>query len=283
MELWIQIHMSYFSEGRFATISTRNELVIYDLDTLSRVPLPHKIRGHVCCLAPRRDFVVVAAESTLRLVNMDTCKVTSSLPQARRILNLLCSPTGTELYTTSGYQIDKWDISDGLRFRSSATLGVAAIFVALNSIGRHLVACGWLGDIEVWDTAHEVICHRFSIPNSSFGVSECVLYDTYVFTSHQAGLLYRTNLSTLATDVVYKTNHSVLSCAVSRRLYVYMTDRTVTVVDRHTNETVYELSGARRLFCHCSFTPNELYLVIIRAQGRNLVWSVAGHLFRMTT
>jgi WD40 repeat protein len=283
MELWIEIHISYFSEGLFATVSKFDELVIYDLDLLSCVPLPRQIRGHVCCLAPGREFVVVAEGSnTLRLVNMDTWTETSYLTQ-QRTLNLFCSPTGTELYTTSGRQFDKWDISDGLRFQSSVKVGVPAIFVAFSSTGRYVVLTGLSGEMEVWDTAHETICHRFLISSPCFYTTQCVLYDTCVYMSWNTGKLYRTDLSTLQTDVVHETVHPIWSCAVSCKLYACMTKGTVTVIDRRTNETVYELSDAQSSFCQCSFTPNERYLVIILAKGPILVWSVAGHLFRTTT
>jgi WD40 repeat protein len=151
---------------------------------------------------------------------------------------------------------------------------------ALNAAGTAMVVIGTSGCVEIWDIVHQIARQRFNHPHTNY-IYACVLSDNYVFTACKTGQLYRTDLSTLEKRVLGETPQAIYSLAVSRGLCVYLTQTTVTVIDKHTNETVYELSDDKTNFIHCAFTPNEQYLVIVPMAGPILVWSVAGRLLHM--
>ena len=275
------IHESYLSEGLVATVSADGGLSIYDLDTMSHVALPRMIRATACCLVPQRDVVVVATGSRLDLLEMITWEVQASVSNESVVHCCLCSPDGMVLYAMTAHDITKWDISQSPQLQQRTTTRVRTTFYAdLNAAGTILVVAGQCGDVEVWDTVREEFISYFSVHVND--IYECVLFDNSVYTAGDDGQLCCTDLSTRSTSVVHQTRCSALSCAVSRELYVHLTESSLTVFDKRTNKTVYELSDDKANFIHCAFTPNEQYLVILPMAGPILVWSVAGHLFYMS-
>jgi len=278
-ELWLEIN-SYPANGLVATLSDKSGLVIYNLDTMSRVALPRIICASTCCLVPQRDFMIVAKKSRLILLDMNSWEETTSVLGTRYVHSCMCSPDGTMLYTIAEGYIEKWDISQSLQLKRRDRLYVGISHYAnINAAGILVVVAGQAGGLEIWDTVRET--SRYYFGAFADVILECVLYDAYVFTACNDGLRC-TDFTLNWTHVMCKAPYAAYSCAVSRRLYVHLTRASAVVFDRCTDKMLCELRAEDTTYLHCAFTPNEMYLVILPICGPILVWSVAGHLFRMT-